>query len=361
MKPWLKTFRNSYTQLLLLVCAGCGTVTGNPGSGGNTNVTLIVWPQLSYQLPEELTGSTGLSLTTTSSLVAAEEPKSPHLMKKRPPPPYRSAKDCTSVLECLAKRATIEIHGVEQIARRMEDDSVNTLGSFTGKGPDGQISGWIKQIGNDSMYKYEGVVCHFEKPVVYMRWNEEGTKVRAIRSHKSAPLDVVKKSSLMTEIVYSKTDQYEQIEIFTHGPNYGAKDIERDGNHLTEVFWSKKFTDGQYLMKSTSDWQTNSDPNNLAADKYLSGQINSDKSGYFVEFRKDAPECSNGFNENDPNLFSPQPNQPGWCIGRELQKREPTTYEKLQEIAGSLTEVGIITSDQLKVVNFPTNAVCEQN
>jgi hypothetical protein len=265
-----------------------------------------------------------------------------------------TAEDQT-IIEMQAQRSEKVIERLNQVMERMNHDAVDGEGTFTGKGPDGLISGRIEDLeDDDDGYTHSAVICYDSNVIMHLKWTDEGTVIESVRDFSNSPMGG-EGVDMMSFVKYTKNeDDTEELVRRGHGTPWNQPPFETDGDNLTEYSVSTIDEDGTFTIKSVLDrYEDTPDEGSYEGDEYLLGVLDSTGEGEFIGYQKaDTDNCEEEFDEDESTA-------PGFCKGREIGDDEPFDATGLEEAWERLEAYGYVVKTDLVEVVLDDDLSCE--
>lgn len=313
--------------LFLILVGGCGSQAGNP-----SEEQTIVLPQIQNNLSDEV------SSTTANFALTAP---------------------CTSILECKAQRARQLTDNINRLIQRLNTQSVRGVGKFLRRGPDNNIDVRIEKQ-SDTLYR--AVLCVNSRPFIRIDWSPDEKQVSYTRDLFFAPLNSNNAREAISQITFSKTDTASNLQIQSFGDWQTRDNSNDDGTFISESLSVRTNDDESIEIKGVAEWSASPiESEILSPDYYLVGKILQDNTGEFAAYRKQAPNCSKGFDETRADLFSPNfnENNPRFCLGRSVPTNTPYNNAELGEALGRLESTGVESRAQLRPLTMDTTMSCD--
>jgi len=337
----MQNLKMSLSAILVLSLAACGR------SGQ--------FPTLEYAMPSSLSASSAtVSAASSSSVSSRTSIEEEALVASQ-----AVFAPGEGILMHQTQRVDRIIKDANRILDRLNKDSVNGIGSFSGKGPNKNISGKISSLADSETYEFEAVVCADDVPFQLVRWNADKTKVELIRDFGVHPLGDLLGISLVSQVLYDASGDVTSLKVFAHGARPHLPDDAAEEavlSEITEYMEGTRSAEGNHTIKSVAffdDGETSS----FSAGQgmgYLVGRLNNDNSGEFALYGKNIPsDCStapSSSNESDPAAFL--------CRAGNLGSTHLRGTEAGQFFTDHLADLGIASSSNLKIVAMPEGLSC---
>ncbi len=238
-------------------------------------------------------------------------------------------------------RLNSEIERLNLVLTKLEGE-----GSFTGKGPDGNVSGTVAKA-DDGVHDYQATICVNSKVFTQTLWKSDGTKVTSSRDLNNAPL-ADNQRDLLAKVTYEKSDS-ETLVMQLYGDTYQTPPTGVDGSYLTEYFSATKSSAGDFSLTGVNDW-SETKASTFSGDGYIVGKLDSSGNGEFVAHAKrlssqDAA-CGEALNESSPT----------WCHGRAIGASSRYTADEKAAAWERLKVIGLTSKSVLGVVTV--SGVC---
>jgi hypothetical protein len=261
------------------------------------------------------------------------------------------AADSVTIVERWVDRADKVVDQINNIIGRLNSEIEEDASSFSGKGPNGNISGVIADNSSDEAYEKEALICSQGSAFLYVAWNTEGTEVKFIRDFSVNPMSEDLERALMAEVVYSSVEDV-QVDFTVQGTPWYQPDNVTEGPELSEFVSIKQVSGEGTLVKGVNNWYSTF-PESPEADAYMTGSLQDDGSGEFVAYRKfNTDECS--------AAFDPEADSPAWCLGREVGSSDTFDSDQILAAWENLKDYGIADLNNLTTVSLPEHLSCPE-
>ena len=260
----------------------------------------------------------------------------------------------------LVERFEKSIGHANRMLARLNQDNIIEAGTFSGKGPDGDVSGKVEALTDDADgYDFEATVCQDGVVFQNVKWNEEVTKVLVYRDFNKNPLGVVEATNgtFIGRMIYDATDSAAVVAEWrsTGTPWRLPADIEATGDDsIVEYAQVIKDADGGYLVRGVNDWYTGAFPTTPDGQSYAVGYISADGSdGTGFGYRNTSSACaSTVFNETTAN----------WCLAHSFRTGTAISASGISS-AWSVFILNYATTvppeATLQQVSMPADLTCE--
>lgn len=256
-----------------------------------------------------------------------------------------------TVFERWAWRVDKIITHLNRISARLNSDAVNEEGTFTGKGPDANVSGQVSAITGDENYDFEAIVCADDVKFHYLKWNTEGTKIYSIRDFSQNPMGFHESANLVSSVTYSEGTP-STLDLYAYGAPWEVPFDITDASSMTEYMHWEKDANDVITVKGVNEWWQDSAPDAYTGDGWLTGSLDADGAGLFVGYRSyDTDACTEPFDQTDTEA-------PGWCKGRDVGSDVEFTDEERDAAWETLSGIGIAQTDTLAAVELSTTLEC---
>jgi|GEM_PF-3486587 len=261
----------------------------------------------------------------------------------------------------LVERFEKSVEHTNRMLARLNRDDIVEAGSFSGKGPDGDVSGKVEALTDDADgYDFEATVCQDGVVFQNVKWNEEATKVEVYREFNKNPLGIVEATagSLIGKMTYDATNPEAVVAVWrsTGTPWRVPTDVAATGaTAIVDYAQVVKDADGGFLIRGVNDWYTGTFPTTPDGQNYVVGYINSDGSaGKSFGYRDTSSACSSTvFSEASAN----------WCLGYDLTAGAAITSGSIAAAWTTfLTEHTVTVAPDTELataITMPTGLTCE--
>lgn len=297
------------------------TVVSSSGTGDDSS---SFFPTIDFSMPSSLS-LTGLSLGETN----------------------------VTILELQAQRGEKVVDDLNLVLERLNHDAVDGVGSFSGKGPEGTISGHVEELTDDADgYDHEAVICHNDVVFMHIKWTGEGEAIEAVRDFSADPMATENTASMLSYVKFSKGDDGDSLVLRSTGTPWKQPPFETDGDMMTEYAAAKIGTDGDFTLQAILDRYAEV-PEAYEADEYIVGYLDAAQAGKFVAYNKSATDlCSAGFDEENTE-------NPGFCVGQEVDSDTPFAEEEVATAWGELADIGYLKLEDLHTVEIDSELTCQ--
>jgi hypothetical protein len=353
--------------LLLPFQDGCGTIVGNPkkppNNEGETS-EFFKLPLIEFAVPDSATQDdadvaglalidAGLSSPQNRSFQAGDLENGGQ----------------KTLLVAWSKRLDRSLKEINRLSERINkiiDDErsevVDRVLTFKQKGQ-GQLGATIQQIANADPYAYEALLCHGATPVSHVKWSKDQKKIAITRDFGPLVDGYEDSIQLLTSLVLEKTEVL-SIELRAFG-EAGGDLPDEPGKGFVERGVITKDEASVITVKTVSDFYNQPVPETFSGSSYLTGRMIPDEATggkpfkqEFVGYYEPYAFCKNGFDENDPDLWSPDFSGPRFCLGRPVGAKRFDSIKEFLSTIKNLETVGILRSETLAPVAIETSLAC---
>ncbi len=319
-----------------MMLTACGT-----SSGTTTN---SFFPEIEMDIPDEIYDTTARVKSADKAL------RTTALMQQGSGP-----------LGHLVERFEKSIDQTNRVLARLNRDAIQGAGTFTGKGPDGNMSGKVETLTDDpDGYDFQATLCQDSTVFQHIRWNTEATKVLLYRDFNMNPVGIIQATTgtFIGKMTYDATDASAVTAEWrsTGTPWRLPPDIASTGdNSIVEYAQVIRDSDGGFLVRGVNDWYTATFPTTPDGQNYAVGYIGSDGSeGKAFGYRNTSTACNSiTFNEAAGN----------WCLGFDISLGSPIAFGSLSSTWASFLEDHATTvppdSELAEAITMPTGLTCE--
>lgn len=261
------------------IFSGCGTRVGNPGTETSSSASFI--QPVDYDVPNTVSGN---------ALVEEEDGLFKDSMLR-----LDKALDRTNAL-----------------IARLNTDSVNGAGTFTGKGPDGKLATVVSE--QTGTYNYRALICYDGTLIQVVDWSSVTGDVQTTRRFDIDPIEKDRASDAISTITYTAGTPATLKVALRAGPSMPLNLIPpgQDGGTLTERIVSTR-TGDNYTMSGIHNWVNHTTVAEITSegDEYFIGTFNTSGTGETVGYNVARTNlCAATFNESSPST--------SWCTGKTL-------------------------------------------
>lgn len=293
----------------------CGTKVGNPDSTVDS-VNFI--PSLEFSIPSSVTS---LGLTPTNNK------ETPDLIP-------------------VVKRVDRVIQDINSNLERLRQDGVEGEGTFTGKGPNGDISGTVAKA-TDTNYEYSATICYQSEPFYTLDWVSDGSKVHIVRDFSRSPLVPNNKVNGFIEVYYTEETNLTKVQLFSNGEPWELPHEVTDGSSLADSIYATKSSNDFFQFREVADYY-DGPLESPEGDYYVTGRFDGDAKGDFVAYRKNHVMCDT-FTESNVSA-------PGWCLAKPLGGEGLTDDERNTLWETELQAIGIEPASNIRTVTLNAEA-----
>ena len=304
-----------------------------------------------------------LSITTTALSLQGETDESADTTmgpssdtprgKKRPSPkqsePVSSDVD---IINLRADQMSKVVERLNEVLARLQEDSVEGEGTFSGKGPDELISGQVQALADDADYSYEAAICYDSVQFMYLKFNDDGSKIHAIRDFAAAPMGRDDSINMLSSVTFSSDADAgtSQLELRSYGSPWNRSSNDST-SYMVEYSLGTVDADGNFWLKSVVD-NFDDEPETFAGDAYLLGTVAADASGYSIGYHGSNTDCSS-------TVFDEAAETPEFCVGKAIDSDVAYTAEEREAAWANLSTYGLATSSNLETIVMNSDLACE--
>jgi hypothetical protein len=233
-------------------------------------------------------------------------------------------------------------------------DGVATTGTFTGKGPAGNVSGKISAI-SDSTYDFEATICVSSTVFTYARWNEDKTKVEVYRNFGVNPVYTNLTTSMISRIVYDASASTATMQYWAYGAPWANPSWISDTT-LTEYVVGSRAESGDHTIKGVSYWDDGTWSTVAGGEGYFTGTLAAAGTGMWAGYRAGATGCM-----VTPAIATNESTPATWlCRSNYIGGTPTATIGAAGAFYTShLTAVGVASASNLMKVALPSGVSCQ--
>ena len=280
----------------------------------------------------------------------------------------QAADSGTNVLNEWSKRMDNAVGYINKTLEKLNGEKIQKAGSVSFKNASGQtIKVTVAAYTADSTYSQEGLVCVDASPMLLIRWNDDSSKVYALKDFAVEPYTATYKSTMKTELTYEKSTT-STITAQSYGtpwsvPTDVSADTTNGGTFLGETVKVSKDANSIFTIVGLNAWEAAArtaanKADAFVGDAYLTGSLSADNTGKFLAWRKFNTICgTTTFTESSTG-------NPGWCFVGTVTSTGSATYSvQAADIAAqwadsTLKPLGVAKATSVKVVEFPSSVSC---
>ena len=346
--------------LCIMTClvTACGTIAGNPKrpttpTGSPVINTVYLLPNLDFDLGEE-----------------TFSPETSPLMLRNDT--FLNQKGLFNAQGKRFQKLVQELNGTSARLNKIltesgEDDGTGRGIRVQNQGLNRQISAKIREISEDG-FGFEGVLCSKDKPLQWIRWTTDRKKIELWRDFSQVQDAESTVYSLTSRIRADTKDNGDlEIDLTSVGSWSDSDEDSQDGRGLLERTISVRKKDSHMItQRMVLDRFTGEPPQIPEGDTYLVSRLyprTQGKKGYdvaFVGYSKTLQRtgCQDGFDENAPNLWTPDGTGPRFCLGHARDGEKIRDFETFSRLVKSLEDVGLVRSKDLERIAMPQGLTC---
>jgi|GEM_PF-5944583 len=219
-------------------------------------------------------------------------------------------------------------------------DRLEGGGSFTGKGPNGNISGIFTEI-SDGTYNYSATICVDGKVYTSTKWATNGSAVYTARDMNQTPVSA-NRQDFKVEVTYTAGES-KKLLVSAYGDPYRSAPTGAEGEFLAEYVEATQTAGGDFVLAGVNDWSASA-ATTFAGDGYLVGKVNATgETGEYVAYDKRLAVfgvCTDVFSESAQN----------WCIGRSLGGQRFTDAQRSEAWDRLKTDSSLTSQSKLKEI-----------
>lgn len=296
----------------------CGIIIGNPGNPATGEDSTNFVQTIDYDIPASVSG-------------------------------YSLSPDAPDgIFDDSARRIDETIDRVNRMITQLNQDAIRSTGDFTGKGPDGKISGKILALdGNTEGYTYQAIICYAGVPFQTVEWSEATGSVHTVRNHAVDPIDARRRSDMLSEITYTKGTTTSIDVWLTATPPQTVPGA--DGPKLAD-HTRGTYADGTFTLAGIHNWYADVATVQDEGDEYFVGRFNDAGVGENVTYNVFRPDCSTVFDDTAATHT--------WCGGRKIPGGTAFNTSDRAAAAERLQDILLPGKASLKVPTLSTDLSC---
>jgi hypothetical protein len=299
--------------------SSCGIIIGNPGNPAESGDSANFVQTIDYDIPASVSGY---------SLVS-------------------DAPD--GIFDDSARRIDETIDRVNRMITQLNQDAIRATGDFTGKGPDGKISGRIIALDdNADGYTYQAIICYAGSPFQTVEWSATTGSVHAVRNHAVDPIDARRRSDMLSEITYTKGTTTSIDVWLTATPPQTVPGA--DGRKLAD-HTRGTYAEGTYTLAGIHNWYDEVATVQDEGDEYFVGRFDEEGVGENVTYNVFRPDCSS-------TVFDDTAATHTWCGGRKIPGGTAFNASDRAAAAARLQDIALPGKASLKVPTLATDLAC---
>jgi hypothetical protein len=305
------------------------TTTTSAGGGGSTTTT-----------SSTTTSSDTSTLPVVTLTIPTQEQTALHLQEG----------ETKTVLERTADRANTIIEQLNAVVAKLNVVKLPKSGEFSGKLGFG---GALAELEDDPVYDRAAVICLSGAPVIHVKYDEAGTRVRYTRDF-GVRADLTESgNAFVARVIFDASGDTATLDVLANGKPFNKPRVVTDGDYLVDHVRVSEDSDGGVTVSGVEDWRAAADTAPATVgDAYLVGRLDAAGDGEFVGYRKfETSACPDELDEADAA-------DPGWCLGRTVGATTGFTDEERAAAWERLQDIGITSAGTLELVAMDDDLEC---
>jgi hypothetical protein len=305
------------------------TTTTSAGGGGSTTTT-----------SSTTTSSDTSTLPVVTLTIPTQEQTALHLQEG----------ETKTVLERTADRANTVIEQLNAVIAKLNVVKLPRSGEFSGKLGFG---GALAELPDDPVYDRAAVICLGGAPVIHVKYDEAGTRVRYTRDF-GVRADLTESgNAFVARVVYDASGDTATLDVLASGKPFLKPRVVTDGDYLVDHVRVTEDSGGGVTVSGVEDWRAAADtPPAAIGDAYLVGRLDVAGDGEFVGYRKfEANACPEELDETAEDA-------PGWCLGRTVGASAGFSDDERAAAWERLQDIGITSASTLELVTMDSDLAC---